>query len=360
MTNCKNTEGIWVLKVGSSTITNNGTGLNTPLVREWVNQISYLKSKGISFVIVTSGAIVEGIRALRWESKPEDFSSLQAAASIGQVKLMQFYERLFEERNIGIAQILLTHSDFSNKGRYSNIQTTVKKLINLNIVPIINENDSISTEEIGFEDNDMLAALLSNAIDAKKLIIFTDQIGLMTKNPRQFKDAVLIKTAKVNSPITHSVTDGNGKFGKGGMKGKISAARMFSLSGGITTIVHGHANNVIIGIYKNDYIGTELQPVHSPIEKHKCWLASHKRSKGAIVISDPHITKSIALNEIENITGNFEKMDMISIINNNGREIAHGLANYSASEVAMLRLYTIKKQFEKATIINFENTITRE
>jgi glutamate 5-kinase len=356
MKNNNNPE-LWVIKIGSSTITNNGNGLNENLARKWIKQIAILREKNISFLIVTSGAIAEGIRALNWVSKPSDFVSLQAAASVGQMSLIKFYETLFKELNISTAQILLTHGDFSNKERYSNVQNTIKKLVELNVIPIINENDAISTEEIGFGDNDMLAALLSNAIDATKLIIFTDQIGLMNKNPRKYDDAKLIPRISINSVMPDSIDNEKGSLGKGGMKGKIDAAKMFSLSGGSTIIVHGHAENIIKNIYLNDYVGTEIHPDCLPIEKHKRWLASQKSISAGIMISEKKIKDDILIKHIKEVKGDFKHMDMIYITNEEGESIAKGLTNYSSKEVVAFFNHINDKKIAESALINLENTL---
>jgi glutamate 5-kinase len=332
-------ENRWVVKVGSSLVTDNGRGLDQQALARWAEEIAHLQSQGMEIVLVSSGAIAEGMNRLGWVNRPEEVARLQAAAAIGQMGLMQAYETSFRCRGIHAAQILLTHEDFVDRKRYLNIEATLRTLTRLRTVPIINENDTVSTEEIRFGDNDMLAALVANMIAADRLVILTDQQGLYSSDPRGSPDAKLIHIASANDEALLAMAGGGGKWGRGGMSSKITAARMFALSGGVTTIASGRTDSVLAHIRAGRPIGTELLPGRKRLLKRKQWLAGHLLTRGTLVL-DAGAAHAVELRGgsilpvgVLDVQGDFDKNEMIHIQDAKERPLAQGLSNYSAREM---------------------------
>ncbi|WP_211468018.1 glutamate 5-kinase [Collimonas silvisoli] len=335
-------ENRWVVKIGSALLTDNGRGLDRDAISRWVNQISALQQQGMDIVLVSSGAIAEGLSRLGWSSRPIEIPRLQAAAAVGQMGLMQVYETSFNHNGIRSAQILLTHDDFANRQRYLNIEATLRALIQLRAVPIINENDTVSTEEICFGDNDMLAALVANMVAADRLIILTDQQGLYTKDPRLSQDVELISAVSVDDERLLAMAGGSSKWGRGGMASKVKAARMFALSGGVTTIASGRTENVLERIRSGQAIGTALLPGEKRLLKRKQWLAGHLKTRG-ILFLDAGAAQAVAMCGgsilpvgVTAIHGNFGPSEMIQIQDIEGRYVARGLSNYSAREMSQI------------------------
>ncbi len=248
----------WIIKIGSSLLTNNGKGLDKSVIENWVSQIVSLKKKWhIDVILVSSGAITEGMKRLGWKQRPDNIYKLQAAAAVGQMGLIEAYEHSFSLHKIHTAQILLTHDNLKNSKRYDNIRNTLIQLLSMKVVPVINENDTVSTEEICFGDNDILAALVANLIDADKLIILTDQVGIFDADPRFVKNARLIKNISIQNPILKRVASKmGGHFGRGGMYSKVIAAEQAKISNTKTHVVSGKSPSALIKIAENKPIGT--------------------------------------------------------------------------------------------------------
>lgn len=280
----KQAENKWVIKVGSSLVTDGGKGLDYKVLARWTDEMARLHCLDMEIIVVSSGAVAEGISRLGWPKRPHDIPALQAAAAVGQVGLMEAYEASFRRSGICAAQVLLTREDFATRQRYLNTQATLKKLAKMRAIPVINENDTVSTEEICFGDNDMLAALVGNMFGADRLVILTDQPGLFDSDPRIDSRAALISLAFADDDSLLDIAGGAGKIGKGGMLSKIKSARVFALSGGTTTIASGHIDGVLEKIRSGVAVGTELRPrpkVHHEVER---WVVE---SKSTLVCESP-------------------------------------------------------------------------
>lgn len=332
----------WLVKIGSSLVTNNGCGLNTVAMRNWATQVATLIKQGYQIGLVSSGSIAEGIHQLGWDDRPQDLHQLQAAAAVGQMGLMQNYRLVFEEQGLSSAQILLTHEDLSNRERYLNARATLLSLLELGVVPIINENDTVSTEEIQLGDNDTLAAQVANLIDAEVLLILTDQHGLYDKDPTEYSDANIITDANSKDAILDSVAGpSTSALGRGGMITKIKAARHAALSGTTTIIAHGMEESVIPRIASGEPLGTCLESIGEPITLRKRWIANRK-SCGILILDDGACQalskkgKSLLPVGVLQAEGDFNCGDMVKCQNTEGVVIAYGLVNYSADEVAAI------------------------
>ena len=328
-----------VIKVGSSLVTNQGQGLDHTTLTCLAEQIAKLKQAKKEVVLVSSGAIAEGMQRLSWKKRPHALYKLQAAAAVGQMGLIQAYESCFRDYELQTAQLLLTHEDLSNRKRYLNARSTLTTLLSMNVVPIINENDSIATEEIRFGDNDTLAALVTNLIEADVLVILTDQAGLFTADPRIDAQAKLLNEAMVEDPtIELMASDVGGIVGRGGMLTKIIAAKRAARSGAHTIIASGHEANVLVRLVQGEAIGTQLMTKTLKVAARKQWLANHLQTHGKITLDEGAVKaltvegKSLLPIGVTNTTGNFERGEVVNCIDLEGREIARGLVNYSAME----------------------------
>ncbi|MEE9548272.1 MAG: glutamate 5-kinase [Nitrosomonadaceae bacterium] len=328
-----------VIKVGSSLVTNQGQGLDHTTLTCLAEQIAKLKQAKKEVVLVSSGAIAEGMQRLSWKKRPHALYKLQAAAAVGQMGLIQAYESCFRDYELQTAQLLLTHEDLSNRKRYLNARSTLTTLLSMNVVPIINENDSIATEEIRFGDNDTLAALVTNLIEADVLVILTDQAGLFTADPRIDAQAKLLNEAMVEDPTIELMASDVGSIvGRGGMLTKIIAAKRAARSGAHTIIASGHEANVLVRLVQGEAIGTQLMTKTLKVAARKQWLANHLQTHGKITLDEGAVKaltvegKSLLPIGVTNATGNFERGEMVNCIDLEGREIARGLVNYSAME----------------------------
>ncbi len=328
-----------VIKIGSSLVTNQGQGLNHATLTRLTEQIAKLKQEKKEVVLVSSGAIAEGMQRLSWKKRPHALNKLQAAAAVGQMGLIQAYEACFRDHKLQTAQLLLTHEDLSNRKRYLNARSTLTALLNMNVVPIINENDSVATDEIRFGDNDTLAALVTNLIEADVLIILTDQAGLFTADPRIDTQARLLNEAMVEDPTIEAMAGGVGSaIGRGGMLTKIIAAKRAARSGAHTVIASGHEANVLVRLVQGEAIGTQLLTKTMKLAARKQWLADHLQMQGKITLDAGAVKaltvegKSLLPIGVTNTTGNFERGEVVNCIDLEGREIARGLINYSAIE----------------------------
>ncbi len=320
-------------------LTGNGRGLDIEAIAHWVEQVVQLLNKGIKPILVSSGAVAEGMKRLGWKQRPHALYELQAAAAVGQMGLVQAYESHFQRHGIHTAQVLLTHVDLSDRRRFLNARSTINTLLRLGVIPVINENDTVATEEIKFGDNDSLAALVANLAVADLLILLTDQQGLYDKDPRHHNDAQLIQQAQANdSSLDIMVIGDAGNLGRGGMQTKLRAARLAARSGAATVIASGALDNVIRRIIDGEKLGTLLLPDQEPLVARKQWLAGHLQSRGKLVLDDGAVKvlresgRSLLPVGVTAVEGFFNRGEVVSCCDSNGKEIARGLANYNAEE----------------------------
>ena len=333
-----------VVKIGSSLLTAQGQGLDSNAIADWVGQIAALHKQGTQVLLVSSGAVAEGMKRMGWSKRPHALYELQAAAAIGQMGLIQTYESFFKQHGIHTAQVLLTHDDLSNRKRYLNARSTLTALLNLGVVPVINENDTVTTDEFRFGDNDSLAALVVNLVEANALILLTDQSGVFDKDPRQHQDAHLLEEVNASDATLDTMVTGKaGALGSGGMYTKIRAARLAARSGAMTVIAHGSEPGVIQRIINGDQIGTLLLSDQNPVVARKQWLASHLQSKGKLVLDDGAVKvlrdsgRSLLPVGVTDVQGQFVRGEVVECVDQHGREIARGLINYSSSEARAIK-----------------------
>lgn len=331
-----------VVKVGSALVTNNGAGLSTDFITECARQIALLHQSGRQVLLVSSGAIAAGMQRLGWAKRPLAMHALQAAAAVGQMGLTQSYETVFAQHGLKSAQVLLTHDDLADRSRYLNARTTLNTLLELGVVPIINENDTVVTDEIKFGDNDTLGALVANLIEAEALIILTDQLGLYTADPRTDPTATLISEGDAENKEFELIAGGVGSgISKGGMITKIRAAQRAARSGAHTLIVGGREPGALIRAANGDVIGTCLKTHQTPLAARKQWLADHLRVAGAVLLDAGAIDalrrgKSLLPIGVRDVQGEFERGTVIACLDGSGTEIARGLANYPSAEAKLI------------------------
>ena len=331
-----------VVKVGSALVTNNGAGLDLDAINDWARQISVLRQQGKEVVLVSSGAIACGMQRLGWAKRPKTVHELQAAAAVGQMGLVQVYEGAFAKHGLHTAQILLTHDDLADRKRYLNARSTLNTLLELGVVPIINENDTVVTDEIKFGDNDTLGALVANLIEAEALIILTDQIGLFTADPRQDPSATLIREATAGDESLEGMAGGAGSsIGKGGMITKVIAAKRAARSGAHTAIASGRETDPIIRLANGESVGTLLISTTQPLAARKQWLADHLQLAGRLLLDNGAVNalksgKSLLPIGVLAAEGEFERGAAVACINPEGREIARGLTNYGSGETRLI------------------------
>lgn len=327
-----------VVKVGSALVTNNGSGLDTAALETWASQIAALRSDGKEVALVSSGAIAAGMQRLGWTRRPKAVHQLQAAAAIGQMGLAQAYQSAFLGHGLQTAQILLTHDDLADRERYLNARSTLTTLLELGVVPIINENDTVITEEIKFGDNDTLGALIANLIEAEALIILTDQSGLYTADPRKNADARLISEGLADDPSYDGMAGGSAsQISKGGMLTKVRAARRAARSGAHTVIASGRDTDVLLRLVAGEDVGSLLHAASSPLQARKQWLADHLQVAGSVILDDGACRaliqgRSLLPVGVRSVIGEFARGEVVSCLSLAGREIARGLANYAAGE----------------------------
>lgn len=328
-----------VVKVGSSLVTNQGQGLDHDALTRWAGQIAELKKMGKEIVLVSSGAIAEGIQRLGWKKRPHAVHELQAAAAVGQMGLVQAYESCFRQHGLHAAQILLTHEDLSDRKRYLNARSTLITLLGMNVIPVINENDTVATDEIRFGDNDTLAALVTNLIEGSVLVILTDQGGLFTADPRKDPHARLVEEARAGDPALEAMAGGAGSdIGRGGMLTKVMAARRAARSGAHTVIASGHEPDVLVMLARGKAIGTQLLAETMTLAARKQWLADHLQMRGNLTLDEGAVKaltiggSSLLSIGVTRIDGNFERGEVVGCLDPAGKEIARGLVNYSAAE----------------------------
>lgn len=329
----------WVVKIGSALLTADGKGLDRGAMAVWVEQMVALRAQGVELVLVSSGAVAAGMSRLGWTARPSAVHELQAAAAIGQMGLVQAWESSFGEHGRRTAQILLTHDDLSDRKRYLNARSTLRTLIDLDVVPVINENDTVVTEGIRFGDNDTLAALVANLVEADLLVILTDRDGMFDADPRSNPDAQLIHEARADDPTLDAVAGGvGGALGRGGMQTKLRAARLAARSGAHTVIVGGAIEQVLARLKAGELLGTLLVPERGMLAARKQWLAGHLQTRGTLVLDDGAVKalvsdrKSLLPVGVKAVQGSFRRGEMVICVAPDGREVARGLVNYSALE----------------------------
>jgi glutamate 5-kinase len=328
-----------VIKVGSSLVTNHGLGLDAAALARWAQQIAELRKLQREVVLVSSGAIAEGMQRLGWEKRPHALHELQAAAAVGQMGLIEAYESCFRKHGLLTSQILLTHEDVTDRKRYLNARSTLRALLGFNVIPIINENDTVATDEIRFGDNDTLAALVANLIEADVLVILTDQNGLYSTDPRKNAAATLIPQALADDPGLEKIAgNSGGSVGTGGMLTKVRAARRAARSGAHTVIASGFEHDVLVRLARGENIGTLLSAVTQTLAARKQWLADQLQMRGKLKLDAGAIKalckdgKSLLPIGVYEVSGEFERGEVVGCCDEQGREIARGLINYSAAE----------------------------
>lgn len=328
----------WVVKIGSALATNEGLGLNLAAIEGWAAQMVELQRGGRHIVVVTSGAVAEGAARLGWRERPRDIHRLQAAAAIGQMGLVRGWNEAYEKSGSRAAQVLLTHDDLSDRQRYLNARSTLWTLLELGVFPVINENDTVATEEISLGDNDTLAGLVANLIEADLLVILTDQDGIMTADPRLDPTATLIEDVAVDTPDLERIVGDGGTWGRGGMRTKLRAARLAARSATPTIIAAGRRPRVLLDIAAGAAVGTLLYSQGEKLAARKQWLAGTPRARGRLELDGGACRalttqgKSLLAVGVVAVQGNFRRGELVSLTDAAGREIARGLVNYSADE----------------------------
>jgi glutamate 5-kinase len=348
-----------VVKVGSSLVTNEGKGVDAEAIGNWCRQLAALAGEGREVVMVSSGAIAEGMKRLGWSRRPKELHELQAAAAVGQMGLAQMYESKLREHGIGSAQVLLTHADLADRERYLNARSTLLTLLELKVIPVINENDTVVNDEIKFGDNDTLGALVANLVEADALVILTDQPGLYSADPRKDPQARFIHEAEAGAPDLEQMAGGAGSsIGRGGMITKVLAAKRAARSGASTVIAWGRERDVLLRLAAGEAIGTLLTARTAKVAARKQWMADHLQLRGAVVVDDGAVAKvrdegkSLLPIGVHEVHGDFARGDVIAVRSPAGVEIARGLANYASSEA---RLIARKPSSQIELLLGFAN-----
>lgn len=346
-----------VVKVGSSLVTNDGRGLDHARLARWAEQIAALAKQGKEVVLVSSGAIAEGVSRLGWKKRPNALNELQAAAAIGQMGLIEGYERCFRGHGLHTAQVLLTHADLADRERYLNARSTLRTLLSLKVIPIINENDTVTTDEIKVGDNDTLGALVANLIEADALVILTDQPGLYSTDPRKDPAAEFVHEATAGDPKLEVMAGGAGSsIGTGGMLTKILAAKRAARSGAHTVIASGREERVLERLAQGEMIGSQLTARQLPLAARRQWLADHLQVVGHLTLDDGAVQaltvqgKSLLSIGVTRVMGEFLRGEVVGCVDHNGRDIARGLINYSADEA---RRIARKPSSEIAAVLGY-------
>ena len=331
-----------VVKIGSALLTRDAQGLNSDGIHDWVAQIAQLRGRGLELVLVSSGAVAAGMQRLGRSTRPHALHELQAMAAVGQMNLVQVYESAFQRHGLHTAQVLLTHDDLTDRRRYLNSRTTLRTLLGFGVIPVINENDTVATEEIRFGDNDTLAALVANLIEADLLLILTDQRGLYERDPRQDPDAKLLSEGKAGDPQLLSMAGGSGTLGRGGMRSKLLAAEKAARSGASTVIASGREANVIARVLDGEPVGTHLEAAQGRVAARKQWLAGQLRATGKLRLDAGAVKvirdggKSLLPVGVKAIEGAFTRGEIVSCLDSEGREVARGLVNYGSEEATRI------------------------
>ena len=333
----------WVVKIGSALITNDGRGLDRQAIDTWTAQLAVLHASGRELLLVSSGSIAEGMGRLGWPRRPRALYELQAAAAVGQMGLVQAYEHAFHQHSIHTAQVLLTHEDAADRQRYLNARSTLRTLLRLGVITVINENDTVAFEEIRFGDNDTLGALVANLVEAELYVILTDQQGLYDRDPRQHPDAELVSEAHAHDPALPVMAgSGAGLLGRGGMATKIRAAAKAARSGTATWLASGREPAVLERIARGETLGTLLHPGQEPLAARKRWLADQLQVRGRLHLDEGavrvlrHAGRSLLPVGVTRVEGKFSRGELVACSDPTGQDIARGLVNYSATEAALI------------------------
>ncbi len=338
----------WIVKVGSSLLTEDGKGIDTEFINQLAKQIAWLRAQGIEVILVSSGSVAAGIAQLSMSKRPVQLTELQAVAAVGQALLVRSYEEAFKPLDITIAQVLLTHADIANRERYLNAKNTLSQLLKYDVLTVVNENDSVATEEICFGDNDNLGALVANIVDAELLVVLTDQAGLYTADPRQDTAAELLSLVKAGDDDLMAMASGSGEFGRGGMVTKLSAARNASHSGASTIIASGYETDILKRLHAGENLGT-LLVANDRLASKKQWMAGQMRIAGTVVVDKgaAQVLKdsgsSLLAVGVLDIQGEFKRGELLSCVNSEGEEVARGLSNYNSSEANIIKGQISKK-----------------
>jgi glutamate 5-kinase len=332
-----------VVKVGSSLVTDEGRGVDARAVGDWCRQMAMLVRQGRDLVMVSSGAIAEGMKRLGWSTRPHAVHELQAAAAVGQMGLAQIYESALRAHGIGSAQVLLTHADLADRERYLNARSTLVTLLGLGVVPVINENDTVVNDEIKFGDNDTLGALVANLLDADLLVILTDQQGLFSADPRKHPDARLVERGVAGDADLERMAGGAGSVvGRGGMLTKVLAAKRAARSGASTVIASGREADVLLRIAAGEHVGTALIATTPKVAARKQWMSDHLQLRGSVMVDDGAATKvrdggkSLLPIGVVAVEGDFHRGDVIAVRRASGEEIGRGLSNYGSAEARLI------------------------
>lgn len=360
----------WVVKIGSALLTQDGAGLDREALADWAGQIARLRKQGIEIVLVSSGAVAEGMSRMGWTQRPTALFEKQAAAAIGQMSLIQAYEASFQQQGFHSAQVLLTHDDLQNRRRYLNARNTLRALIRFGTIPIVNENDTVASEEIRLGDNDTLGALVANLVEADLLIILTDQDGLFDKDPRKFSDAQLIQEGRANDDRFLTFAGGAGtNIGSGGMRTKVLAARRASASGCATLIASGREGSVLERVRAGEALGTLLRPEQAPLAARKQWIASQLQSCGMLWLDAgaakavQETGRSLLPIGVTKVDGVFGRGEVVSCCNDAGVVIAKGLVNYNSEEAERIKRHvsgdieTLLGYVDTAELIHRDNLV---
>ncbi len=359
----------WVVKVGSALLTSPRDGLNHATVERLAKMITEVRERGIEVVLVSSGAIAEGIQRLGWTERPREIYKLQAAAAVGQMGLVQAYETVFMARNVRTALVLLTSDDLGHRRRYLNARSTLSSLLQLGVVPIVNENDTVVTEEIQFGDNDTLAALVANLVEAEYMVLFTDQAGLFDRNPTQHADARLIELAAAGDRSLESFAGPGGALGRGGMLTKVRAAEKAARSGTRTLIASGERDDVLRRLLDGETVGTLFEPAAGRMAARKLWLAGRMRVDGRLFLDDGAVKvlrrsgRSLLPVGVTGVEGTFERGALVACCDTAGNEVARGLINYDSAEASKIaghpteRIEAVLGYIDEPELIHRDNMV---
>ena len=360
----------WVIKIGSSLLTNDGTGLAVDAISSWVEQMAALRQQGHELVLVSSGAVAEGMTRLGWRHRPHALHELQAAAAVGQMGLIQAYESRFQKFGLHTAQVLLTHEDLVHRQRYLNARSTLRTLLQLNVIPVVNENDTVATEEIRFGDNDSLAALVANLVEADLLVFLTDQDGMFDSDPRANPDARLVAEAQAGDQKLETMAAGSGgALGRGGMLTKVRAAGRAARSGTMTLVASGRQDNVLQRIAADEALGTRLYPANAPLAARKQWLAGQLQVRGRLLLDEGAVKvlrsagSSLLAVGVTGVEGDFRRGDLVVCLAPDGEEIARGLVNYNMDEARKIigepsnRIEEILGYIDESELIHRDNLV---
>lgn len=357
-----------VVKIGSALLTDDGRGLARETLTQWVDQLMAWKRAGVEIVLVSSGAVAEGMSRLGWKQRPEHVHELQAAAAVGQMGLVQAWETQFQRYGTQTAQILLTHEDLADRKRYLNARSTLRTLLPMGVVPIVNENDTVVTDEIRFGDNDTLGALVANLVEADGLIVLTDQPGLYDSDPRANPDAALIPEARASDNRLDAMVAGGsrGALGSGGMATKVRAARLAARSGAFTLIAGGRIERVLERVRTHEKVGTLLVPDQERLDARKQWLAGHLRTRGRLVLDDGAVRvlreggRSLLPVGVRRVEGSFRRGEIVSCADEQGQEVARGLVSYGAPEARQIAGCSSEQVAERLGYVQEEELIHRD